>query len=143
MKQLKEQKQPVVPKFVADFYESIKGNFEWNLYNNNEGLLEVSEWLTCDMDETIDTLVKMKLHGYEIKKLYTVEIPNPNNGDGYLRVYLGKDGANNNKVRLCVWDHYTSLKFSDIWKQFINAQLTEDEIKEDFSWAWQFAEEVK
>lgn len=142
MKQLKEQKQPVVPKFVADFYESIKDNFEWNLFNNQD-MPEVSEWLNCDMDKTVDTLVKMKLYGYEIKKLYTVEIPNPNYIDEYLRVYLCKDANNNNKVRLCFWDHYISLDVSDAWKQAINAQLTEEEIKEDFEWAWQFAEEVK
>lgn len=142
MKQLKEQKQPVVPKFVADFYESIKDNFEWNLFNNQD-MPEVSEWLNCDMDKTVDTLVKMKLHGYEIKKLYTVEIPNPNYIDEYLRVYLCKSANNNNKVRLCFWDHYVSLDVSDAWKQAINAQLTEEEIKEDFEWAWQFAEEVK
>jgi len=29
------------------------------------------------------------------------------------------------------------------WKNFDMFQLTEEEIKENFAWAWQFKEEVK
>lgn len=145
---LSEPEKPVVPQFVADFYESIKDSFEWNLYNlyidfNKRELQEdLHEWFRCDVNKPIETLVKMKLYGYEVEKekLYTVEIPN-SNGDGYGVVYLGRNEYN--KIELRIWDCYSSIEFADNWKQFDSAQLTESEIKEDFGWAWQFAEEVK
>lgn len=33
--------------------------------------------------------------------------------------------------------------FSEEWKTFGKCKLTEAEIKEGFTWAWQFAEEVE
>lgn len=146
--ELDEPEKPVVPKFVADFYESIKDSFEWSLYklsvdfDNRKLQGDLSVWFDRDDNKPIETLVKMKLYGYEVEKeqLYTVEIPNPN-GDGYGVVYLGRNEYN--KIELRIWDCYSSIEFSGNWKKFDNAQLTESEIKEDFEWAWPFAKEVK
>ena len=148
--QLDEPEKPVVPKYVADFYESIKDDFEDKLYelclqfNNNSDDLprEIWWWFDCGKNEPIQTLVKMKIYGYKVEKekLYTVELPNPN-GDGYSKLYLSKN--KDGKVELFQWSDYTSIDFADDWKLLKNAQLTEDEIKEDFDWAWQFAEEVE
>lgn len=82
------------------------------------------------------------IYGYETKPLYTVEIPNPN-GNGYCKTYLAKN--NEGKVELFTWSDYTSIEFADNWKQEENAQLTEEEIKEDYAWAWEqeFCKEVK
>lgn len=140
--------KPVVPQFVADFYESIKDSFEWSLYNlyidfhKRELQEDLHEWFRCDVNKPIETIVKMKLYGYEVEKekLYTVEIPNPN-GDGYGVVYLGRNEYN--KIELRIWDCYSSIEFSGNWKKFDNAQLTESEIKGDFGWAWKFAGEVE
>lgn len=74
------------------------------------------------------------------EQLYAVEIPNPN-GSGYSEIYLAKN--KDSKVELFNWSGYTSIDFADNWKQEENAQLTESEIKKDFEWAWQFAEEVE
>lgn len=147
-RQLEEPEKPVVPRFVADFYESIKDSFEWSLYSlcidfHKRDLQEdLFEWFKLGVNKPIETLVKMKLYGYEVEKeqLYTVEIPNPN-GDGYGVVYLGRNEYN--KIELRIWDCYSSIEFSGNWKQFDSAQLTESEIKEDFEWAWQFAKEVE
>lgn len=76
----------------------------------------------------------------EPEKLYTVEIPNVN-GSGYTKTFLGRNG--NGNVELFRWSDYTSIEFADCWKKENFSQLTEAEIKEDFEWAWQFAEEVK
>lgn len=146
--ELDEPEKPVVPQFVADFYDDIKDSFEWSLYNlyidfhKRELREDLHEWFRCDVNKPIETLVKMKLYGYEVEKekLYTVEIPN-SNGDGYGVVYLGRNEYN--KIELRIWDCYSSIEFADNWKQFDSAQLTESEIKEDFGWAWQFAEEVE
>lgn len=147
-RQLEEPEKPVVPRFVADFYESIKDDFEVGMYDlcvnlytcNLEG--KIKYWFDCDDNKPIETLAKMKFYGYEVEKeqLYTVEIPNPN-GDGYGVVYLGRNEYN--KIELRIWDCYSSIEFADNWKQFDSAQLTESEINEDFCWAWQFAKEVK
>ena len=83
---INEPQKPVVPKFVADFYESIKDNFESKVYilclqynrGNSELSSEFKEWFNWGKNEPIQTLVKMKLYGYTVEKekLYTVEIPN-------------------------------------------------------------------
>lgn len=86
-KQLDEPEKPVVPQFVADFYESIEDDFEDGVYGlcaqfyEEEG--ELSDglywWFKHDDNKPIETLVKMKLYGYDVEKekLYTVELPNP------------------------------------------------------------------
>lgn len=131
--------KPVVSQFVANYYESIKDNFEDNVhdlcvgYYNRELEDRLDKWYDNNDNRPIETLVLMYKFGYEVEKdkLYTVEIPNPNS-DNHL--VLRKDF--NGKV--CF-----SLLHSEYWRGNESTRLTEDEIKKDFSWAWQFAEEVK
>ena len=69
-------KKPAVPQFVADWYEEHKEGFENNVYdlcvqfnNDNEELnKEVWCWFDCPVNKPIETLVKMKLFGYEVEK---------------------------------------------------------------------------
>ena len=141
VKQLDEPEKPLVPQCVADFYESIKDDFEVgmydlcvNLYNCNlEG--KIKYWFDCDDNKPIETLAKMKFYGYEVEKeqLYTVEIPNPNN-IGAERTVLMKNGFKQ-IVMLRVYD--------DNWRTVKGYQLTEVEIKKDFEWAFRWAKEVK
>lgn len=133
-------KKPVVPQFVADFYESIEDDFEDGVYGlcaqfyEEEG--ELSDglywWFKHDDNKPIETLVKMKLYGYDVEKekLYTVELPNPN-GDS-------------NRYGLCKVDGRIIIgSFVFGLNKAINTKLTEAEIKKDFDWAWKWAEEVK
>lgn len=144
---LDESEKPVVPQYVADFYEDIKDSFEWSLYNlcidfhKRELQDDLHEWFRADVNKPIETLVMMRKFGYEVEKekLYIVEIPNPN-ASGYGKTYLAKN--KDGKVELYSWSSYTSIDFADNWKQEENAQLTESEIKQDFGWAWKFAKEV-
>lgn len=97
---LDEPEKPVVPQFVADFYESIKDDFEDKLYDlcvqhdndSDELSREVWDWLVCIANKPIETLVKMKLYGYEVEKekLYIAKNKITNS-------YLGKNGG---------WSHY-------------------------------------
>lgn len=149
VEQLNDPEKPVVPQFVADWYEEHAGtDFEYNLYllyiDYYEQKLEgnLKEWIAKgSKNKAIQTLVNMHQFGYEVEeeKLYTVEIPNPN-GSGYSKTYLCKN--EDDKVELFTWSHYTSIEYADNWKQLEPAQLTESEIKQDFEWAWQFAKEV-
>ena len=144
-----ESEKPVVPQFVADWYESIKDDFENKVYElclqykhrGDELPQGVAWWFGDSRNKPIETLVMMHKFGYEVEKekLYTVEIPNPNDS-GYSKIYLAKN--KDGKVELFTWSGYTSIEFADNWKQEENAQLTESEIKKDFNWAWQFAEEA-
>ena len=143
-------KKPVVPQFVADFYESIKDDFENKVYElclqykhrGDELPQGVAWWFGDSRNKPIETLVMMHKFGYEVEKekLYTVEIPNPNGGE-YGRVFLGKYSSG--KIGLHCWTSYKQINFDDSWKKDKIAQLTEAEIKKDFAWAWEFAEEVE
>lgn len=136
--QIDEQQKVVVPQFVADWYKDNQDDLEVgvydlcvNLYNCDlEG--KIKYWFDCDSKKPIETLVKMKLFGYEVEKekLYTVEIPNPN-GDS-------------NRYGLCKVDGRIIIgSFVFGLNKAVNTKLTESEIKKDFEWAWPFAEEVK
>ena len=137
--QIHEPKKVVVPKYVADWYEENKDYFEWNLYNlcvdfHARKLNEyLRVWFRDMNNKPIETLVMMYKFGYVVKKekLYTVEIPNPNSAGGKL--VLSKQQSTGRLI--------LEMLNSDINKpKYLH--LTEDEIKEDFPWLWQFAEEV-
>lgn len=143
--QLDEPEKPVVPQFVADWYEEHKWDFEWNLYKFCFGFHErklhedLHEWFKFDKNKPIETLILMHKFGYEVEKekRYTVEIPNPNRPD--IATFLYKE---NGKVFIgneFFWDEVPNYK----WKNEPENHLTESEIKKDFDWLWQFAEEVK
>lgn len=134
---LNEPEKPVVPQFVADWYEDHKDNFEFNVQClrvfNCEPVREIDTWFDSDDTKPIETLVMMHKFGYEVEKdkLYTVEIPNPNS-DNHL--VLRKDFSG----KVCF-----SLLHSEYWRGNESTRLTEAEIKKDFDWTWQFAKEVE
>ena len=69
-----EIEKPVVPQFVADWYEERKDYFDFNIYGfykyfYSQGKHEkVKKWLDNAENKSIETLVKMKLYGYEVEK---------------------------------------------------------------------------
>lgn len=136
--QIYEPKKPVVPQFVAEWYEKNKDGLEWNLYSlcvdfyKRELQDDLFDWFKYGDNKPIETLVKMKLFGYKVEKdkMYRVELPNPN-GDS-------------NRYGLCKVDGRIIIgSFVFGLNKATNTKLTEAEIKEDFDWAWQFAEEVE
>ena len=129
--------KPVVPQFVADWYEEHKDNLEYSIKCLSvQGCLPVRKidtWFDSEDNKPIETLVMMHKFGYIVKKekLYTVELPNPNSVGGKL--VLSKQQSTGRLI--------LEMLNSDINKpKYLH--LTEDEIKEDFPWLWQFAEEV-
>ena len=141
--ELDEPEKPVVPLFVADFYESIKDDFENKVYdfcvqfyNENEELnRDVWWWFGCAVNKPIETLVLMHKFGYEVEKekLYTVEIPITNSPLGYHYV-LRKTISGE-----IIIDSF----FTNNWGNYDYCQLTESEIKKDHEWAWKYAKEVE
>lgn len=67
-----EIEKPVVPQFVADWYEEHKDYFEYNLYNlcvdfHERKLQEdLHEWFNILSNKPIETLVMMHKFGYEV-----------------------------------------------------------------------------
>ena len=68
------QEKPVVPQFVADWYEENKDDFEMSLYNfcvdfhKRKLPYDLYEWFNSLIDKPIETLVMMHKFGYEVEK---------------------------------------------------------------------------
>ena len=97
VRQLDEPQKPVVPQFVADWYEENKDSFEANLYRfaynltsifDSAKMNEFERWFLTASTKPFQTLVNMHQFGYEVEEepKYTVRIKGIN---GY-RQYLNK-----------------------------------------------------
>ena len=82
----------VVDKFIADWYETYKDNLEYSIWEwmghepNREKNKEFYLWLNDASNNPVETLVKMKLYGYKVKKVkrYIVKIKRVNSDKCYL-----------------------------------------------------------
>ena len=69
-----EIEKPVLPQFVADWYEENKDDFEMSLYNfcvdfhKRKLPYDLYEWFNNLIDKPIETLVMMHKFGYEVEK---------------------------------------------------------------------------
>ena len=70
--QIDEPQKPVVPQFVADWYEEHKDNFEYSVQclcvQGRKPARQIDIWFDNDDNKPIVTLVKMKLYGYDVEK---------------------------------------------------------------------------
>lgn len=83
IQQIDEPQKPVVPKFVAEWFEDNKNELDLAIFIAIRGLDEeewphktdFENWLDVSKNKPIETLVRMK-DGYEVEKgpLYTVTI---------------------------------------------------------------------
>ena len=75
-----EELKPVVPQFVADWYEEHKDNFEHSIqFLCVHGCLpkrQIDTWFDNDDNKPIETLVMMHRFGYQVnkEKLYTAKL---------------------------------------------------------------------
>ncbi|HEL1960701.1 TPA: DUF1642 domain-containing protein [Streptococcus suis] len=135
--QIDQPQTVVVPKFVAEWIESEKSRKRRlsQALSSVFDELELSLYIKQQLGDYTEIIARAWLDGYEVEqeKLYTVELPNPNNigtevhilmMNGFKQVVIKKELGND-------------------WKKKKGFQLTEEEIKEDFEWAWQFAKEVE
>ncbi|EGP5087746.1 DUF1642 domain-containing protein [Enterococcus faecium] len=84
MKKLDEPQKPVVPKFVADWFEDAKDNLETPIFYECVRAMEICKgdrnefhkWFANSKNNPIETLIRMK-DGYEVEKepLYYVYFP--------------------------------------------------------------------
>lgn len=96
IRQLDELQKVVVPQFVADWYEEHKDNLEYNIWDWMKYNLEpkkrenviFSQWFGKTVNNPVETLIKMKLYGYEVEKekRYIVKLKN---GQPLVKALLG------------------------------------------------------
>lgn len=83
-----EPQKPVVPKFVAEWFEDAKDNLETSIFYECVRAMEneFHQWFANSKNNPIETLIRMK-DGYEVEKepLYRVKI-----GEGYFVEYQGR-----------------------------------------------------
>ena len=87
--ELDESEKPVVPQFVADFYESIKDDFEYKVYElclqykhrGDELPQGVAWWFGDSRNKPIETLVMMHKFGYEVEKEKLYRAKNRHTGE--------------------------------------------------------------
>ena len=69
---LDEPEKPVVPQFVADWYEENKDDFVYSIQRlcvqGCEPARQIDIWFDSDDAKPIETLVRMKRFGYEVEK---------------------------------------------------------------------------
>lgn len=110
---LDEPQKPVVPKFVAEWFEDNKHALDLTIFIAIRGLndeewphkTDFENWLDVSKNKPIETLVRMK-DGYEVEKepKYIVKI-----GKLYLKEPLGDTS---NFTILTTWDKKCAYSFS-------------------------------
>ncbi|HFD0531435.1 TPA: DUF1642 domain-containing protein [Enterococcus faecium] len=133
LKQLDEPQKPVVPKFVADWFEENKDDLEfaiWELCVDSYGSAEqgMLNWIQQSEKNPIETLIRMK-DGYEVEKepLYRVVINNR---------YLAKMSNFSDVVILVSEDEISECAIESY-------ELTEKQIKAIDERYWPFAVPVE
>lgn len=129
-----EHQKPVVPKFVAEWFEENKDNLDNAIFGylvfweERDTSRELYQWFAKSKNKPIETLVRMK-DGYEVEKepLYSVIIAGE---------YLVKEISCSNEVKL-VSTAYLPQYLAHHY------QLTEKQIKEIDERYWPFAVPVE
>ncbi|EOA3444901.1 DUF1642 domain-containing protein [Enterococcus hirae] len=132
-KQLDEPQKPVVPQFVAEWFEEHKRDLNYSIWKyirdweKQDETSDFYQWFDA-FDKSIETLFRMK-DGYEVEKkpLYEVIIGN---------LFLVKKFNNRN-------DYCFLNKFELHWWEKSAYQLTEPEIKAIDERYWAFAVPVE
>lgn len=126
LRELDELQKPVVPQFVADWYEEHKDDFETSLFCSidlipscyEEGeLSDFEEWLVDEHTKPFQTLVNMYQFGYEVKKekRYLVKIKDVEGDNCYLNRVMSKwiiAGSDDHPV-LDIYTHHTRKELEE------------------------------
>ena len=94
VEQLDEPQKPVVPQFVADWYEECKNDLEYNLWSyiynwETKEKCDFKKWLDLGRNKPIQTLINMHQFGYTVEKekRYLVKIIGITNYNSYLNYH--------------------------------------------------------
>lgn len=89
--------KPVVPQYVADWYEENKKDFDYNLWDyltswDRQKGSDFKKWINNEID-VLQTLVNMHQFGYEVEKepRYTVRLKGLTSKRSYLNYLVDDD----------------------------------------------------
>lgn len=118
--------KPVVPQFVADWYEEHKERLDYELWEylvswDNQSPDRFKEWLNTDYEATL-TLVNMHQFGYEVEKekRYLVKMK----GIAKISAYLNLDN-DDNRWYWCDNDNFISSRTHHTRKELEDAGFGE------------------
>lgn len=126
--QIDEPEKPVVPQFVADWYEENKDDFEGNLFRcvdnipltfDGAKLNEFGKWLLNASTKSFQILVNMHQFGYEVEKekLYTARLKLvTQNEKGYLNKNCKSNDFFVDDLRVFSGEYQTSFTQSELKK---------------------------
>lgn len=138
-----EPEKPVVPQYVADWYEANKDDFEYNLYRLCIDFYErklhhedFREWFVNNKNKPIEALILMNKYSYEVEKekLYSArfKLLDDDVEECYInqtiddkKLFLGNLDENN---YVKVFFTQEELKKLGLWE---NALIDTDEVKDD------------
>lgn len=120
LNQLDEPQKPVVPKFVAEWFEDNKHDIELGLYSatlNAEygDYDEFYDWLKDGNTTPYETITRMK-YGYEVEKEPLYMVPLLTDKEGNKKILVERRGQYD-----IIWDYENE----DDWHEL----LTEEQIK--------------
>lgn len=114
-----EHQKPVVPKFVAEWFEEKEGGLENAIFNEcvrvteaySKDYIEFQRWFVSSENNPIETLISMK-DGYEVEKpLYYVKLPVVYFNHLDLKTYLMKDDRGN--ITIADNNDFDDMKFTE------------------------------
>ncbi|GAA5348293.1 DUF1642 domain-containing protein [Streptococcus uberis] len=134
-----DQPKPEVPQCVFDMIKEYKeeGNSLYVAIYDADCFEKVQYWIDSQengYDQFARAWIAYPNIAVEKEKLYTVEIPNPH--EKQLSYVLMRKPGGNISINVV---HSSNL---DLLKTDNDLQLTEQEIRKDFDWAWQWKKEV-
>ncbi|HAP3813195.1 TPA: DUF1642 domain-containing protein [Enterococcus faecalis] len=140
IKELKVQEKAIVPKFVAYWFEDNFEELDWelggvliNAFNTNRNeRSHFQDWLVDTTNYPIETLIRMKLFGYEVEKEQLYYVDFINDGDVHKRLILDHENGKHNIV-----------DWSDNLIGLVQEIFTEQEIKAIDERYWPFAVKVE
>ncbi|EOA8345865.1 DUF1642 domain-containing protein [Enterococcus hirae] len=133
--QLDEPHKPVVPEFVAEWFERNKDDLEYAIWElcvdsyNAEDEQGMFDWIQCSENKPIETLIRMK-DGYEVQKE-----PMRSNKEEYLTVeqydYARKTGDwESGKT----FNHRKNQSYiNDSMQETIDEEILKEELEEHFT----------
>lgn len=127
---LDELQKPVVPQFVAEWFEENKDDLEfaiWELCVDSYGSTEqgMLNWIQQSENNSIETLIRMK-DGYEVEKEPLYMVPLLTDKEGNKKILVERRGEYD-----IIWDYENE----DDWHEL----LTEEQIKSVNPDYWKFA----
>ena len=114
-----------VPQYVADWYEAHKGDFEFNVWDwiafrdepKKAKNKKFNDWLNKGVNTPIQTLVKMHLFGYKVKKEkeYTVRIKGFDDKHSLLKYGEFSETwyFDNTENNVCIRNHHTRKQIEE------------------------------